>query len=105
MRTLKDLMDQALWPVSCSLKTWDVASVLRRMSKRVVEAKAGDVESSYYLKLCNSYLIRTAGRYVTRGDLGLYGQANKRTRWMPWRSEAMKDVAACEKYRGAGNKL
>lgn len=28
-----------------------------------------------------------------------------RTRWMPWRSEAMKDVAACEKYRGAGNKL
>jgi len=37
--------------------------------------------------------------------LRLYGQANKRTRWMPWRSEAMKDVAACEKYRGAGNKL
>ena len=24
---------------------------------------------------------------------------------MPWRSEAMKDVAACEKSRGAGNKL
>lgn len=27
-----------------------------------------------------------------------------RTRWMPRRSEAMKDVAACEKYGGAGNK-
>jgi hypothetical protein len=24
---------------------------------------------------------------------------------MPWQSEAMKDVAACEKCRGAGNKL
>ena len=24
---------------------------------------------------------------------------------MPWRSEAMKDVAACEKPRGAGNEL
>ena len=24
---------------------------------------------------------------------------------MPWRSEAMKDVVACEKSRGAGNKL
>ena len=38
-----------------------------------------------------------------RGDLELYGQATKRIRWMPWRSEAMKDVAACEKLRGAGN--
>jgi hypothetical protein len=34
--------------------------------------------------------------------LGLEGQANKRIRWMPWRPQAMKDVAACEKLRGAG---
>ena len=34
--------------------------------------------------------------------LGLYGQAIKRTRWMPWRQEAMKDVVACDKPRGAG---
>jgi hypothetical protein len=33
------------------------------------------------------------------GVLGLQGQANKRIRWMPWRSAAMKDVAACEKLR------
>ena len=39
-----------------------------------------------------------------KGNLGLYGQATKRIRWMPWRSEAMKDVAACEKRGGAGNK-
>ena len=39
-----------------------------------------------------------------RGDLELYGQANKRIRWMPWRSEAMKDVAACDKPRGVGSK-
>ena len=38
------------------------------------------------------------------GDFGLYGQANKRLRWMPWQSEAMKDVAACDKRGGAGNK-
>jgi len=36
--------------------------------------------------------------------LELYGQATKRIRWMPWRSEAMKDVAACEKLRGVGNR-
>jgi len=34
---------------------------------------------------------------------GLYGQANKRIRWMPWQLEAMKDVGACEKLRGVGN--
>ena len=34
--------------------------------------------------------------------LGLYGQVNKRTRWMPWRQQAKKDVVACEKPRGAG---
>ena len=25
----------------------------------------------------------------------------KRARWMPWQSEAMKDVVICEKVRGA----
>jgi len=34
--------------------------------------------------------------------LGLYGQVNKRIRWMPWRQQAMKDVVACDKLRGAG---
>ena len=28
---------------------------------------------------------------------GLYGQVTKRTRWMPWQSEAMKDVVICDK--------
>jgi len=32
----------------------------------------------------------------------LYGQATKRIRWMPRQLEAMKDVGACEKSRGAG---
>ena len=36
---------------------------------------------------------------------GLYGQANKRIRWMPWQLKAMKDVAACDKPRGVGNRL
>ena len=27
---------------------------------------------------------------------GLYGQVTKRTRWMPWQSEAMKDVEICD---------
>src|SRR5436190_9661557 len=34
----------------------------------------------------------------------LWGQATKCMWWMPWRSQAMKDVAACEKLRGAGKR-
>ncbi len=34
--------------------------------------------------------------------LELYGQATKCTRRMPWQLEAMKDVGACDKVRGAG---
>ena len=34
----------------------------------------------------------------------LYDQANKRIRWMPRQLEAMKDVGACEKSRGGGNR-
>ena len=33
---------------------------------------------------------------------GLYGQVTKRARWMPWQSEAMKDVVTCDKVRGVG---
>ena len=41
-------------------------------------------------------------RRMTSERLGLYGQVNKCTRWMPWRQQAMKDAVACEKLRGAG---
>ena len=32
------------------------------------------------------------------------GQVFKGTRWMPWHQEPMKDVGACDKPRGAGNR-
>src|SRR5205809_932725 len=32
------------------------------------------------------------------------GQATKSERWMPWRREAMKDVASCDKPRGAASR-
>ena len=36
---------------------------------------------------------------------GLYGQVNKRIRWMPRRQQAMKDVIVCDKPRGVDYKL
>ena len=41
------------------------------------------------------------GQIAKRGGFGLYDQVTKRTRWMPWRQKAMKDVEVCEKPRGA----
>jgi hypothetical protein len=36
---------------------------------------------------------------------GLIGQATKGSRWIPWHTEAMKDVFTCDKSRGAGKTL
>jgi len=43
------------------------------------------------------------GREAAGGSVvDRYDQAIKSMRWMSWRQEAMKDVVACEKPRGAG---
>ena len=34
-----------------------------------------------------------------------YGQATKGVWWMPWRQKAKKDVASCDKPRGAASRL
>jgi hypothetical protein len=53
----------------------------------------------------HKYSVRSKSEfvYVVSGckSLGLYGQAIKRTWWMPWQSEAMKDVVGNEIPRGA----
>ena len=34
-----------------------------------------------------------------------WGEQEKGIRWMPWRQEAMKDVARCDKPWGAASRL
>ena len=47
------------------------------------------------------------GFLVGAGFLGgrRFSQADKCTRWMPWHGPARKDVASCEKPRGAASEL
>ena len=46
--------------------------------------------------------IRVTGFYESAfGGDDVSGQATKGARWMPWRKQAMKDVASCDKLRGA----
>ena len=50
-----------------------------------------------------SYRMRAfvgRGLVLYAGGGGCDLECNKGVRWMPWRQEAMKDVARCEKPRG-----
>jgi len=61
-------------------------------------------------KSCESYSLRSLK--TEYGDLEcsqamfstVCGQATKGERWMPWRREATKDVASCDKPRGAASR-
>ena len=44
----------------------------------------------------------SAGRQVGEGKF--YGQATKGAWWMPWQKQAKKDVASCDKPRGAASR-
>ena len=51
-------------------------------------------------------ILIAAERCTTHHQLEvLNGQATKGSRWIPWHTEAMKDVVTCDKSRGAGNTL
>ena len=43
------------------------------------------------------------GRLGRTSQGGMSGQVNKGVRWMPWHQAAMKDVAGCDKPRGAAS--
>jgi hypothetical protein len=44
------------------------------------------------------------GSRVRREAVGSDFERDKGIRWMPWHQEAMKDVARCEKPRGAASR-
>ena len=74
----------------CSLKIRQFVFDVKHRRKRLVFGVA------FENQLIVDSIVMTPNR------LGLYGQVNKRTWWMPWRQKAMKDVVACDKLRGAG---
>ena len=52
-------------------------------------------------------IMRFAGTDRPQGGCELskfYGQATKGAWWMPWQKQAMKDVASCDKPRGAASR-
>ena len=53
----------------------------------------------------NSEQLKARGRRPTSVLSKFYGQATKGAWWMPWQKTAMKDVASCDKPRGAASRL
>ena len=82
------VLDDRCRPKSCSLKKWKVRC---------------NEEARVIVKMAREAALRRGEkRRANPHELGLAGQVTKRMRWMPWRPQATKDVAACEKLRGAG---
>jgi hypothetical protein len=66
------------------------------------EAHGNEEHTSVCNELSTHLTTSTRKRHAQNQLLVLYGQATKRIRWMPWQSEAMKDVVTCDKLRGVG---
>jgi hypothetical protein len=49
-------------------------------------------------------IYRRASIFGSSALRKFYGQATKGARWMPWQKQAMKDVASCDKPRGAASR-
>ena len=45
-----------------------------------------------YVTVASERSNEESGKKAEPGGFGLYDQVTKRTRWMPWRQKAMKDV-------------
>ena len=71
----------------------NAVEVLYAMHEEVVYSKL------YKLSLYEKKVV--IKHVILDESLRLYGQAFKRAWWMPWQSEAMKDVVGYEKPRGA----
>ncbi len=53
---------------------------------------------------CGSWSVRSLRTVQWTRASFICGQVFKGARWMPWHQEPMKDVGACDKPRGAGNR-
>src|ERR1700680_1539499 len=79
--------------------------VVCRKSK--TSARSLDCASILLCKIDASLGMTGCGSLVEadyRVSSKFYGQATKGAWWMPWQKQAMKDVASCDKPRGAASR-
>ena|SRR5438874_473022 len=88
-----------------SLLVWrcESTAMSRDISLRSVKRKAFRVSRFRVQLLAFGWKLVAASWQL--GVLSkFYGQATKGAWWMPWQKKAMKDVASCDKPRGAANR-
>ena len=62
------------------------------------------ISSEFHSRAIFDNRIRRFSSVARRCSPTVRGQATKSERWMPWRREATKDVASCDKPRGAASR-
>ena len=75
---------------------------MKSTRRGVAEVCAGRKESRF---LASLGMATFPGKMSRRVLSKFYGQATKGAWWMPWQKQAMKDVASCDKPRGAASRL
>ena len=85
-----------------------LSSVLSVFRIFVPVAGSSKLRSSYveqaWTIIKRRLLLYVAGVVSLLRASKFYGQATKGARWMPWQKQAMKDVASCDKLRGAAHR-
>ncbi len=76
-----------------------------RSPGRAIRARSGVPSWFLCVDLLEARVVD--GGFVPVRDMMLKegSSVEKGIRWMPWRVEAMKDVARCDKLRGAASRL
>ena len=92
---------------TCMPREGDVAASgssvsVQRRENVCAEFKAHCVRSGLHPALGCGWLLCMVGYGLPQGGPDL--EREKGIRWMPWHQEAMKDVARCEKPRGAASR-
>src|SRR5207247_8841041 len=62
------------------------------------------ISSEFHSRAIFDNRIRRFSSVARRCSPTVRGQATESERWMPWRREATKDVASCDKPRGAASR-
>ena len=97
------LESSAMWKGELAWRAVCVRSELRCIRGEGPRRQLGSTRTEELARLVGR---RVSGIRILRIALGkFYGQATKSVRWMPWRQQTTKDVASCEKPRGAASRL
>jgi hypothetical protein len=92
-------------PAACRGSGWSdpYPRGVRGLFRTIAWCVKGSRVASQGVRVCDRGVLRSGDLRMVPGHGGCF-EREKGIRWMPWHQEAMKDVARCEKPRGAASR-